>query len=46
MPLTEQAEVPVAGGGAWAPQNALLAKRSWDDPWEIARPYRGIARPD
>jgi len=30
------------GGGARALRNELLAKRSWDDPWEIAWLYRGI----
>jgi salicylate hydroxylase len=35
-----------ASGGARALRNELLAKRSWDDPWEIDWLYRGIQLPD
>jgi len=35
-----------AGGGARALRNELLAKRSWDDPWEIDWLYRGIQVPN
>jgi salicylate hydroxylase len=35
-----------AGGGARALRNELLAKRPWDDPWEIDRLHRGIHVPD
>jgi salicylate hydroxylase len=34
------------GGGARALRTELLAKRSWDDPWEIDWLYRGIPIPD
>lgn len=34
------------GGGARALRNELLAKRAWDDPWEIDWLYRRIQLPD